>query len=426
MRQSQLFGKTLRDDPKDEVSANARFLERGGFLVKEISGVYSFLPLGLRVLGKVADIIRDELNKGLGAQEILMPALHPIENYIKTGRDKIDILFHTELASGGRLVLGQSHEEIVVPLAKRFISSYNDLPLGLYQIQTKFRNEPRAKSGILRGREFMMKDLYSFHATEDDLEKYYEKVKTVYQNIFRRLGLGDTTFLTFASGGTFSRYSHEFQTITEAGEDTIYLCESCRIAVNKEIIADQPFCSQCKTPREKLLEKRSIEVGNIFPLKTRYSDAFGLVYTNESGLEKPVVMGCYGIGISRVMGAIVEVYHDDKGILWPENVAPFKVHLISISGKKQDAKEVSSVENAAEVLYNELLVKGVEVLYDDRADKSAGEKFADADLIGIPWRVVISEKTLAKKGIETKQRSEKEAKIVSDKEFFKMLNQYLK
>ena len=417
MRQSQLFGKTLREDPKDEISANARLLERGGFVAKEMAGIYSFLPLGLRVLGKVANIIRDELNEKLGAREILMPALHPIENYVKTGRDKIDILFHTELASGGHLVLGQSHEEIVVPLAKRFISSYHDLPLGLYQIQTKFRNEPRAKSGLLRGREFIMKDLYSFHATEDDLEKYYEKAKDAYKNIFARLGIGDITFLTFASGGTFSRYSHEFQTITDAGEDTIYFCENCLIAVNDEIIGEQPYCAKCKAPSEKLLKKRAIEVGNIFPLKTRYADAFDLTYTDETGVLKPVIMGCYGIGLSRVMGAIVEVHHDEKGILWPETVAPFNVHLVEIPGKNK----ADIVKKTAEKFYEELLAKNIEVLYDDRADKTPGEKFADADLIGIPLRVVVSEKTLEKKGVEVKKRGEKGARIVSEKEMLKML-----
>ena len=404
MLQSELFGKTLRESPKDEVSKNADLLIRGGFVAKEIAGIYSFLPLGLRVLNKIGNIIRHELNETLAAQEILMPALHPIENYEKTGRDKIDVLFHTELASGGRLVLGQSHEEIVVPLARRFVSSYRDLPLGLYQIQTKFRNELRAKSGLLRGREFIMKDLYSFHADEKDFEKYYEQAKIAYKNIFAKVGLGDRTYLTFASGGTFSKYSHEFQTLTDAGEDTIYLCEKCEIGINNEIIGEQKKCPQCGAAKEKLAQKKAIEVGNIFPLKTRFSDAFGLSYTDEEGKKHPVIMGCYGLGLGRVMGAIVEVHNDKNGIIWPESVAPYKVHLIELRTKNLELSD-DPVPGVAGKLYNDLLAKGVEVLYDDRGDKTAGEKFADADLIGIPWRVVVSEKTLSQRMVELKARN---------------------
>lgn len=405
----------MREDPKDETSQNAKLLERGGFISKTMAGVYSFLPLGLRVLTKIEDIICRELNDTLQAQELLMPALHPIENYEKTGRDKIDVLFHTELASGGRLVLGQSHEEIVVPLAKHFISSYRDLPFGVYQIQTKFRNELRAKSGLLRGREFIMKDLYSFHADEKDFEKYYEQAKIAYKNIFAKVGIGDLTYLTFASGGTFSKYSHEFQTLTDAGEDTIYLCEKCKIGINDEIINEQKNCPQCGISKEKLVKKKAIEVGNIFPLKTKFSDAFGLNYIDEEGKKHPVIMGCYGIGLGRVLGAIVEVHNDKNGIIWPETVAPFKVHLVEIKSDK------SEVKKTAEKLYNELLAKGIEVLYDDRDSKAAGEKFADADLIGIPRRAVISEKTLGKKGVEVRKRSSNDVKIVPLEDFSKDL-----
>ncbi|MBI2121960.1 MAG: prolyl-tRNA synthetase [Candidatus Sungbacteria bacterium] len=420
MRQSILFGKTLRKGPKDEISKNANLLVRGGFVAKEIAGIYSFLPLGLRVLDKIARIIRGEMNDVLGAQEILMPALHPIENYQKTGREKIDVLFHTELASGGKLVLGQSHEEIVVPLAKHFISSYRDLPLGLYQIQTKFRNELRAKSGMLRGREFMMKDLYSFHADENDFEKYYERAKIAYKDIFEKAGLGGQTYLTFASGGTFSKYSHEFQTITEAGEDTIYLCKECKIAINDEIIGEQKNCPQCNAPIAKLLQEKAIEVGNIFPLKTRFSDAFGLSYIDKSGQTHPVVMGCYGIGLGRVLGAIVEVHNDKNGIIWPESVAPYKVHLIELRTKNLELSD-DPVRGAAEKLYNHLLAKGIEVLYDDRDDKTAGEKFTDADLIGIPWRVVISEKTVQRNAIEVKKRDSPGSELMSVVSFLQNL-----
>ena len=418
MLQSKLFGKTLREGPKDEVSRNADLLTRAGFVAKEMAGGYSFLPLGLRVLWNIAAIIRKTLNEELNAQEVLMPALHPIENYQKTGRDTIDILFHTELVSGGHLVLGQSHEEIVVPLAQRFISSYRDLPLGLYQIQTKFRNELRAKSGLLRGREFLMKDLYSFHATEEDFDAYYEKAKTVYAHIFQRLGLGDITFLTFASGGTFSKYSHEFQALTDAGEDIVYLCESCHVAVNDEIIQEQAACPKCNAPREKLVEKKAIEVGNIFPLKGKFSDAFGLSYTDEKGAARSITMGCYGIGLSRVMGAIVEVHHDEKGMMWPEAVAPFAVHLLELSGNTANLE----VKKASEKLYKEFLEKGIAVLYDDRGDKTPGQKFADADLIGIPWRVVISEKTIAGKKVEVKKRSEKDAVFMTEEQLLEKIS----
>lgn len=406
MRQSRLFGKTLREGPKDEVSKNAELLTRGGFVSKEMAGIYSFLPMGLRVLKKIETVIRREMNETLGAQELLMPALHPIENYIKTGRHKIEDLFHTQLHSGGKLVLGQSHEEIVVPLVQRFISSWRDLPLGVYQIQTKFRNEFRAKSGLLRGREFIMKDLYSFHADEKDFAEYYERAKIAYKNIFAGVGMGDKTFLTFASGGTFSKYSHEFQTLTDAGEDTIYLCKNCRVAINDDIISEQSSCWQCGAARDSLDTKKSIEVGNIFPLKTRYSDAFGLAYTDESGTKKPIIMGCYGIGLGRVMGAVVETSCDEKGIVWPEAIAPYRVHLIEIKSAR------SEVKREAESVYGDLLAKGIEVLYDERDDKSPGEKFADADLIGIPWRIVVSEKTIAKKGVELKSRRETGEKIV--------------
>jgi prolyl-tRNA synthetase len=408
MRQSQLFSKTIKEAPTDEKSINAQFLIRGGFVDKLFAGVYSFLPLGRRVIKKIENIIREEIN-AIGGQEIYMPALHPIENYKKTGREKIDILFYTDLRTGVKLVLGQSHEEVVVPLMQKFILSYKDLPKAVYQFQTKFRNELRAKSGILRGREFLMKDLYSFHASEEDLNEYYEKAKKAYNNIFARCGLGDKTYLTFASGGTFSKYSHEFQTLTGAGEDIIYICDKCRVAVNKEIIEEAKHqCLGCGN--KNLKEKKAIEVGNIFKLKTKFSEAFDLSVLDKEGNKKTVIMGCYGIGLSRLMGTIVEVYNDEKGIIWPEEVAPFKAHLILLIGK--DKKGQSKIAKAADSLYDELAEKGIEVLYDDREEKSAGEKFADADLIGIPYRVVISEKTIEKGSAEIKKRNEEKVELI--------------
>ena len=407
MRQSHLATKTRKEAPADEVANNAKLLIRAGFIDKLGAGVYTYLPLGLRVLKNIENVIRRAMNAA-GGQEILMPSLQPKENWEKTGRwNTMDDLYKVKDSSGRENALGPTHEEVVVPLATQLVSSYKDLPLYLYQIQNKFRMELRAKSGLLRGREFMMKDLYSFHATEEDLEAYYEKMKGVYHNIFEAVGLGGMTRLTFASGGSFSKYSHEFQTVTPAGEDTIYLCESCRVAVNKEIIAEQNVCPECGN--KELKEERSIEVGNIFNLKTKFSDAFGLTYKDNAGAEQKVLMGCYGIGLSRVMGAVAEVLSDERGLLWPQSIAPFSVHLLSLG---KDAE--------AEVLYEALRAKGIEVLYDDR-DVSAGEKFADSDLIGIPLRMVVSKKSLEAGGIEVKKRLEKEAEILTKEELFNRL-----
>lgn len=414
MRQSKLFVKTLRDNPKDEVSANARLLVRAGFVDKLMAGVYTYLPLGLRIIKNLEEIIRQEMN-ALGGQEISMPALHPLENYVKTGRDKIDVLFHTQSLTGNKLVLGQSHEEVVVPLIKKFIHSYKDLPLAVYQIQTKFRNELRAKSGIFRGREFIMKDMYSFHLQEDDFNKFYELAIKAYNKIFERVGIGKETFFTYASGGTFSKYSHEFQTLTDSGEDIIYLCEKCRRAVNREVRKEIPKCPNCGN--EKASVKKSIEVANIFPLNTKFSDAFGLTVKDERGNDKPVIMGCYGIGLGRLMGAIAETHHDEKGLIWPMSLAPFEVHLIEITPNSKNLK----VKKSAEKLYQDLLAKDIQVLYDDRDDKTPGEKFADADLIGIPWRAVISEKTLIQRKIELKRRDSNKMELVSQEALFRKL-----
>jgi len=396
MRQSELFTKTRKDAPSEEVSKNAQLLIRAGYIDKLMAGVYTYLPLGLRVLKNIEQIIREEINKADG-QEILMPAMQPKENWLATGRwDTLDVLYKVKDSEGREVALGPTHEEVIVPLAKQFISSYKDLPFAAYQFQDKFRMEKRAKSGILRGREFKMKDLYSFHANEDDLKMYYDIIKKAYTEIFKRVGIGHKTYLTYASGGSFSKYSHEFQTVTSAGEDLIYICDRCSVAINKEIKHEHAVCPECKA--ETFKEEKAIEVGNIFELKTKYSEPFDLKYKNEKGELVPVVMGCYGIGLSRVMGAVVEALADEKGIVWPESIAPFKVHLISLAGK--DGKVVTE---AAEKLYGEMRNTGIEVLYDDR-EVSAGNKFADSDLMGIPYRVVISEKTLASDEIELKIR----------------------
>lgn len=397
MRQSKYFLKTSKTFPADDLSVNAKLLEQGGFVQKVLAGVYDFLPLGLRVLHKIENIVREEMDK-IG-NEMFMPVLHPKENWEKTGRwTGLDVLFKIKSQHGNEYALGPTHEEIVTPAAQCIIASFRDLPQSVYQIQTKFRDEPRAKSGLLRGREFRMKDMYSFHAGAADLEKYYnEKVIPVYEKVYKRLGLN--ALLTEASGGTFSKYSHEYQVETEHGEDTIFVCEKCGLAKNKEIFEDGAKCTNCGITTWR--ETKGSEVGNIFKLQDKYSRSFNLQYTAADGSKQTVLMGCYGLGTTRVMGVIVEKFHDDKGIIWPEAVAPFKVHLLSLKG----------AESEADKLYQTLLDEGIEVLYDDR-DTSAGSKFADSDLIGIPYRVVVSPKTVEKLSVEVKKRNEKDFKLV--------------
>lgn len=406
MRQSLLFGKTRKEAPKDEVSINASLLIRAGFIDKLSAGIYTYLPLGLRVLERIQNLIRAELN-ALGAQELRMPALHPREPWHQTGRwtkPGTEVMFQFE-GHGRAYGLGWTHEEIVTPLVRQFVRSYKDLPIAVYQIQDKFRNEPRAKSGLLRGREFNMKDLYSFHTDEKDLEAYYEKVMTAYSHIFEQCGL--TALVTEASGGAFSKYSHEFQVVTQNGEDIIFACEHCKRYQNREIV-ERPTCPDCGKKRE---EQKAIEVGNIFKLGTRFSDAFGLSYLTAEGTEAPVIMGCYGIGPSRVMGAVAEIHHDDHGIMWPENVAPYQAHLMVLG-------DDASVREQATQWYHALEQARVPVLFDDR-DTSAGEKFADADLIGIPYRLVVSKKT--GEGAELKERSSSKTRIITMREGQKLL-----
>ncbi len=413
MRQSQLFTKTQKDAPKDEVSFNARLLIRAGYIDKLMAGVYTFLPLGWRVMEKIQNIIREEMVK-IGGQEIFMPALHAKELWEKTGRwETMDDLYKIKDKSEREFALGPTHEEVVAPLAKKFIQSHKDLPKYVFQIQNKFRMELRSKSGLLRGREFLMKDLYSFHLTQEDLDAYYEKALAAYKNIFNRLGIGGETYVTFASGGSFSKYSHEFQTITPAGEDVIYICEKCKMAVNREIKSEVGECVECGGTDFR--EEKAVEVGNIFKLGTKYSAPFDLSVTDEKGEKKIVIMGCYGIGPARSMGTIVEIYHDENGIVWPEAVAPFRAHLLILGSRPE-------VINEAENIYQNLRKGGVDVLFDDRSE-SAGQKFVDADLIGIPYRIIVSEKTLAAGGIEVKRRSEKESEIISAENLLEKLKE---
>ncbi|MBI3305315.1 hypothetical protein HYZ80_03275 [Candidatus Parcubacteria bacterium] len=405
MRQSILFGKTTRQNPKDEVSVNAQLLVRGGFVAKVMAGVYAFLPLGLRVLERINTIIREEMN-AIGGQELLLSALQSKDLWVKTGRWETlrDVMYQFKDSSDRELGLGITHEEPLAEVAKNSIRSYKDLPLYLYQIQLKFRNEPRAKSGLIRLREFFMKDLYSFDRNQAGLDAYYEKSKTAYANIFRRCGLDAK--IVEASGGAFTKdFTHEFQVLTEAGEDTTVYCESCAFAQNTEI-ATAKAGETCPNCSGTLKEGTSVEVGHIYKLGTKYSKDLDLIFTDEDGSMKPVVMGSYGIGPGRVMATVVEVHHDEKGIVWPKEVAPYDVHLVGIKNQE------SRIMEAAEKLYRELQDVGIAVLYDDR-DESAGVKFADADLIGLPWRVVISEKTLARGSVELKARSTQTTELVA-------------
>ena len=393
MYQSDLISKTRKQIAQNEESLNAQILIKAGFIEQVMAGVYAYLPLGLKVIQNIEAIVREELNK-IEAQELLLPALHPKLYWEKTGRwDSLDVLYKfTSHYTSTELALGSTHEEIITPIAKNFIQSYQDLPLAVYQIQTKFRDEKRAKSGILRGREFIMKDLYSFHISESDLDKYYELVTKAYHNIYKRLGIGDITLKTYASGGTFSKYSHEFQTISDIGEDTIFVCEKCNIAINEEIITDQNHCPECGNT--SLIQKQAVEVGNIFKLQTKYSEAFDLNFMNEKGENELVIMGCYGIGISRLMGVLVEVLaQNESKMIWPNEVAPFNIHLIALN---TDSPEVLQ---KAEELYKNLHLQGHSVLFDNRSERP-GIKFAEADLIGIPKRIIISSKTLAQNGVE--------------------------
>ncbi len=401
MRQSQLFTKTRKEGPKDEASKNADLLIRGGFIHKELAGAYAYMPLGLRVLKRIEQVIREEMNL-IGGQEIEMTALQDKSTWEKSGRwddEVLDVWFKTNLKSGGEIGLATTHEEPLTALLSEYVSSYRDLPFSVYQFQTKFRNELRAKSGIMRGREFLMKDLYSFSRNAEEHESFYEKVKAAYFKVFERVGLGENTYLTFASGGSFSKYSHEFQTVTDAGEDIVYLSKEKNLAINKEVFSDEVLDS-LGVSKNEVVEQKAVEIGNIFTLGTKYSEPLGLNFTDENGEKKPVVMGSYGIGLGRVMGTVVETLSDTNGIVWPKEIAPFQVHLITLG---------TNTKEWSEEIYSTLEKEGIETLFDDR-DMRAGEKFADSDLIGIPTRVIIGDKSLESKMLEIKDRKTGEVK----------------
>lgn len=396
MRISKLFTKTSKTAPSDEVAKNAQLLIRAGFIYKEMAGVYAYLPLGKIVLDKIIQVIREEMD-AVGGNEISLTALQQKDVWVASGRwdDKVmDVWFKTKLASGSEIGLAPTHEEPLTKLMKNYISSYKDLPVYPYQFQIKFRNELRSKSGLMRGREFWMKDLYSFSRNMIEHEAFYEKISKAYDNVYARLGIGDITYKTFASGGSFSKYSHEFQTVSEVGEDKIYVHEGKKIAINEEVYTDEVL-ADLGVDKKELIEKSAVEVGNIFTLGTKFSDALDLKYTDEDGTSKTVFMGSYGIGPSRLMGVIAEIFADDKGLVWPENIAPAKVYLVRIGGP-------AAVDHA-DALYDKLIAKGIEVLYDDR-DIQPGQKFADSELMGIPYRVTVSDRLLESKEYELVER----------------------
>lgn len=414
MRQSQVFTKILKETPKDEVSKNAQLLIRAGFVHKVMAGVYAYTPFGLRVLENIKQIVREEMNS-VNGQELIMTNLQPKDIWETTSRwddEVVDVWFKTQLKDGSDIGLAWSHEEAIMDMMKGYIKSYKDLPTSVYQFQVKLRNELRAKSGIMRGREFVMKDMYSLHASAEDLDTYYNGVKDAYLRVFDRLGLGEDTYVTFASGGAFTKFSHEFQTICETGEDVLYVHREKNIAVNEEVLDDA--VAELGIDKSELEKVNSAEVGNIFNFGTEKSEQMDIGFVGEDGEKHPIYLASYGIGITRVMGVIIEKMADDNGLIWPEAVAPYKVHLVSL------AREDADVAKADE-LYTQLTEAGVEVLYDDRADIRPGQKFAESDLIGIPYRLVISSKTIEQGSIEVKKRTEDEATMKTVDEILTML-----
>lgn len=403
MRVSHLFTKTIKDAPADEVAKNAQLLIRAGFVYKEMAGVYAYLPLGKKVLDNIIKIIREEMDR-VGGNEISLTALQSSEAWKITGRwsdDVLDVWFKTKLSNGTELGLAPTHEEALTKLMKNYIHSYKDLPVYPYQFQIKFRNELRSKSGLMRGREFWMKDLYSFSRTQEEHDTFYEAVSEAYMRVFDRIGLGEYTFKTFASGGSFAKFSHEFQTVSPVGEDTIYLDRASGIAVNQEVYTDEVL-AELGLKKDQLEEIKSVEVGNIFNLSTKFSDPLELNFTDEDGVSKPVIMGSYGLGPSRLMGLIAEHFADDKGLVWPVNIAPHKVYLVSIG----------AITGEADELYETLKANGVTVLYDDRAERP-GTKFADAELMGLPYRVTISERLIEQGKLELTYRNTSETELLT-------------
>ena len=412
MRQSQLFTKTRKEAPSDELAKNAQLLIRAGYVYKVMAGVYAYTPLGLKVLEAIKQIVREEMN-AVGGQELIMTSLQSPEVWQGTGRwsdEAVDVWFKTALKDGSELGLAWSHEEAIVSMMSQFVSSYKDLPISVYQFQTKLRNELRAKSGIMRGREFVMKDMYSLHASKEDMDQYYDRVIEAYKRIYERLGLGDDTFVAFASGGSFTKFSHEFQTICDAGEDILYVNADKTVAVNEEVLDDAT--AEIGVSKESLSPVKTAEVGNIFKFGTEKGEQMNVTYKDVDGIDKPIYLASYGVGITRVMGVLVEKFGDEKGLSWPEAVAPFKVHLVGLN------LEDGEVKDWVEGVYLSLKDAGVEVLFDDRIETRAGEKFSDSDLLGMPYRVVASKKGREASQFEVVTRATGEVRQLTEEELF--------
>lgn len=415
MRQSQLFTKTQKEAPADEQAKNAQLLIRAGYIHKEMAGAYQLLPLGLMVVQNIRQIVREGMREW-GSNELIATNLQRKELWERTGRwddEVVDCWFKTELKAGGELGLAWSHEEPLADMMKNHVSSYKDLPVAVYQFQNKLRNEVRAKSGVMRGREFIMKDAYSFAATEEQHNDMYEHSKEVYMEIFKRLGVGEDTYITFAAGGAFTEFSHEFQTVCEAGEDITYVCKEKGVAINEEVLETVDL-AELGVTREELVPTKTAEVGNIFNFGRQKAEEVGLFFTDESGERTPVWMGSYGIGVTRMMGVLVEKFADEKGLVWPESVAPYLVHLVALN--TDDAE----IKDWVDGTYTALKARGVSVLYDDR-DARPGEKFAESDLLGMPYRVVASKKTKEEGKFEVVTRATGEIEYLSEEELFSKL-----
>lgn len=414
MRLSQLFTKTSKTAPADETSKNARLLIQAGYVYKVMAGVYAYTPLGMRVLENIKQVVREEMN-AIGGQELIMSSLQKRSTWEVTGRwddEVVDVWFKSKLKDGTEVGFGWSHEEAIIEMMKHYLSSYKDLPANVYQFQTKLRNELRAKSGIMRGREFVMKDMYSCSTDADQHDKFYNETIEAYKRVYDRLGIGQDTYVTFASGGAFTQFSHEFQTVCDAGEDVIYLHRGKNIAVNEEVMNDKTL-ADLGLKREEMEKVKTAEVGNIFNFGTAKSEDTDFVFTNEKGEQQYVHLGSYGIGITRVMGVLVEKFADERGIVWPDKIAPAQVYLARLG-------DIPSVVSSADALYERLTAAGTRVLYDDR-DLRPGEKFADADLMGIPYRVVVSAKTTESGTFELKSRTEDKTQLISEDELLKSL-----
>ncbi len=416
MRLSHLFTKTRKDAPADEVAKNAQLLIKAGFVHKEMAGVYDFLPLGMKVVENIKQIIREEMD-AVGGNELIMSTLQRKELWEKTDRwddEKVDVWFKTKLKNDNELGMGWSHEEPICDMMRSHISSYKDLPAYVYQFQNKLRNEIRAKSGVMRGREFVMKDMYSFSSSDQMHDDFYKKTIEAYHRVFKRLGIGDITYLTTADGGAFTQFSHEFQTICEAGEDVVYLDKKQKVAVNEEVMSDEVL-EKLSLNRGDLEKTKTAEVGNIFSFGGDKSQQLGLHFTDEGGKQNPVILGSYGIGITRLVGVITEIMADDKGLVWPEAIAPAQVHIVAIG----DDKDVVS---QADMIHDLLAARGIDVLYDDRNER-VGQMLADADLIGCPKRVVVSKKSLEAGGVEVKQRTEEASEVIAATKLIESLQQ---